>query len=276
MELNDSLNTNSIFRISSNLSLNKSLLFLPNKRIHKNQKAKTIVFHKKEKDFIFENCLLNQTHQNIIEIILSQSKYLELEDGRASFYFSKYQVLKSLGHAIKKNHKWLENKLEELKKTDLVIKSDITSNKITQGIISEHKTIKLKSKKSGQSLYGVIFSINFLEFLQSDLNLFYPELVLPILNLKYAVNQALVRYCLANNKINHPLIKLLSLIGVDKSKMSDRNFRNYVKYILEEKDKLNNNFGIIIREMKTKSGLGVFYSKHKKVYFLKNKHLDVT
>ena len=273
MELNDLFNKNSLCRITSVLFLNKNLVFLPNKRIHKDQKIKTIIFHKKDKDFIFENCLLNQTHQNIIEIILSQSKYSELEDGRMSFCFSKYQILKCLGHTIKKNHKWLEDKLEDLRKTDIVIKSDV--NSITQGIISEHKTIKLKSKISGKALYGIILSINFVQFLQSDLNLFYPELVPSILNLKHAVNQALVRYCLANNKINYSLVKLLSLIGVDKSKMSDRNFRNYIKSVLEEKDKLNNDFGIKIHEMKTKSGLGVFYSKHKKVYFFKNKHLDV-
>lgn len=247
----------------------RTAMFLPVKQVSKNFVFTDIEVKNNYGTVTLKDCKLTQVHRNIVDVIFSNYEPIRMLDGAVAFTFSKYDVLKELGHFTRRNTKWLETKLEDMRKASIVLLTDNSDKSIKcyQGVIREHQETILKSG-NGQPLYGVVFSSNFMKMFNHDLNIHSAKLTPIILQLKNAVTQAFARASISHRKLNIDLDEILLSIGVNKSNVTDRAYRKNRKAVLDEREALEQQLGIIIKPMeKDKNKWGVFYEQHQDVWF---------
>ena len=261
------MNTNK--RAVSTRLQSRTAMFLPVQQISKNFASCDIVVTNEYGTITLRECKLTQVHRNIIDVIFSSYEPIRFDDGSVAFSFSKYDLLKSLGHSARRNTKWLENKFEEMRKASVVLEANQSGRTTTgyQGVVREHQETRFKSSQ-GTPLYGVVFSSNFMKMFDIDLTVHSAKLTPKILGLEHAVTQAFVRACISHRQINRDLDEILVSIGVNHDSVSDRAYRKNRKSVLDEMEALESEFGIIIKPMQKDSNKwGVFYAQHKDVWF---------
>lgn len=261
--------------------LYKYPFFLPvfkNKnKINQNSK-KTIIMNNICKIDILSS-VLNQTHANIINTILYNVIDQKIDQINGKYYFlmvvALNEILKTLN--LGKNYFWFYKKINEIK-TAKFKAYDVSSDHKAMPCdsmpliidIIDYQGGKMQSRYIGfKKMYApykvVIFSPLFTYLMQNYLIVSYPKtLFLKIRELKYSVNQAIVRYCLASGNVNESLEKLLVKLDVATGKIDSKDhFINkylklqYFSHIKEEQDKLLEYFNIEIKPLKNKE-LGVF------------------
>ncbi|MCG3817983.1 hypothetical protein I3256_18750 [Photobacterium damselae] len=256
-------------RAVSTRLVSRTAMFLPVKQVSKNFASTDIEVVNNYGTITLRDCKLTQVHRNIVDVIFSNYEPIKMAEGAVAFTFSKYDVLKELGHSSKRNTKWLETKLEEMRKASVVLVTDDKAKTSTsyQGVIREHQETVLKSG-NGQPLYGVVFSANFMKMFDHDLNIHSAKLTPIILQFEHAVTQAFARACISHRQLNVDLDEMLLSIGVNKANVSDRAYAKNRKAVLDEREALEQQLGITIQPMKKDSKKwGVFYEQHSDVWF---------
>lgn len=244
-------------------------MFLPVKQVSKNFTSTDIEVRNNYGVITLRKCKLTQVHRNIVDIIFSNYEPIKVDGGGVAFTFSKYDVLKALGHTHRFNNKWLENKLEDMRQASIVLQSDDDekSVKCYQGVVREHQETILKSS-NGQPLYGVVFSPNFMKMFNFDLNIHSAKLTPIILKFEHAVTQAFARACISHRQLNADLDEILQSIGVNKDTVTGRAYSKNRKHVLDEREALEHLLGISIKPMKKDSRKwAVFYKQHNDVWF---------
>lgn len=218
---------------------------------------------------------LTQTHQNIIDAILYCAEYARTTpEGRYVVLYQQSEVLKIMGHRRGTNQLWLKEKIRELSKVIMQYNSSWGNRtiKIEGHIVDSHNESKVQNDKTGKVYYGIVFSEHFRKFWQLDTGVDYFRLIPDILRLESAQAQALARYCLSQDTVNTALDAILSELHPNWKDMTLQN-RNKIKAgVLAEREAMEKSFGICLREIKSGENagkMGVFYTKHRAVYFQK-------
>lgn len=259
--------------------------FLPVSQVPVGFKGRTFNFSNQWGKCIVKDCLLTQTHQNIIDVIFDKSKLTKVApDGQILVVFSPYEILSAIGHKRKRNHKWLDDRLEDLRKTRVDI--EVNGVPITGGIVRKHAKSRMDNEDAQRrggiaknaKFWGVIFESEYSRFFLHDVKLHYQALLPEIIRLKHGVTQALVRFCLSHDRVNMVLDDILLAIGAFDYLEDEpepglitivtpvRTQQQIRKNIRDEAEDLKRDFGIELRRM-AGGREGVFYLKHPKVWF---------
>ena len=261
--------------------------FLPVSRVPKGFKGRDFNFSNQWGKCIVRECFLTQTHQNILDVIFDKSKLVKVApDGQIAVVFSPYEILSALKHKYKTNYKWLNDRLDDLRKTRIEI--EVNGVSITGGVVRKHAKSLLDNADAQRrrgfaenaKYWGVIFESEYSRFFIHDVKLHYQALLSELFRLKHGVTQAVVRFCLSHDQVNMALNDiLLAVRAFDRLKPEDEPEQGQVtlvtplrtqqqirKNIREEAEALKRDFGIEIKKM-AKGREGVFYRKHPKVWF---------
>ena len=225
--------------------------------------------------------LLNQTHRSILDIIFSEFQSVDQGANGVGFIFTKYEILKQLGHANpSSNTSWLSQKFEDMRKTSIICeyKKDGFTHKIYEGIVTKHQVIKSSDTNNREIKYGVLFSPSFMQLFDKETNIYSEKLTSTIIKFTNAPSQALIRYCLASKYVNKPLDDVLAEIGMlvkdnknlsqdSPSAISIQAYNSHKRKIMADKNELLEAFGIRIDDLANGSGKCIRYEKHKDVYF---------
>ena len=259
--------------------------FLPVSQVPKGFKGRTFNFSNQWGKCMVRDCLLTQTHQNILDAIFKNSKLTKVApDGQILVVFSPYEILSDIEHKHKTNYKWLDDKLEDLRKTRVDI--EVNGVPVTGGIVRKHAKSRMDNEEAQRrggiaknaKYWGVIFESEYSRFFLHDVKLHYQALLPEIFRLKHGVTQALVRFCLSHDRVNMAMDDVLLALGAFDYLEDEpepglitivtpvRTQRQIRKNIRDEAEALKRDFGIEIRKMG--NGMeGVFYQKHPKVRF---------
>jgi len=261
--------------------------FLPVSQVPSGFKGRTFNFSNQWGMCVVRDCFLTQTHQDIIDAIFANSKLIRTApDGQILVVFSPYAILAAIGHKHKTHYKWLDDRLEDLRKTR--VDMEINGLRITGGIVRKHAKSLLDNEDAQRrggiakdaKFWYVLFESEYSRFFLHDVKLHYEALLTEIFRLKNGVTKALVRFCLSHDQVNMALDDVLLAIGAFDSLRSEdepdpdwitivtpvRTRRHIVKQVRDEIEALEKDFGIELR--KTADGReGVFYQKHPKVWF---------
>ena len=179
---------------------------------------------------------LNQLHRDILDIALyygDSSLEEKTNDTRPIRLFTLYQMQKYLKYKSKFNNKWLDEKIQELKRTTINIKID------KNGDWAEFNIIDIAKYSEKQKKYAIVISDLYMLFFQKEISVGYKEYLPNILSLKNPQSKALARYILTHsNDFQIDLDKAMQYIGIDKNRMTKRNFNWNKNKILEDEDKL--------------------------------------
>jgi len=261
--------------------------FLPVSQVPNGFKGRDFNFSNQWGNCIVRDCFLTQTHQDILDAIFDKSKLTRTApDGQIAVVFSPYEVLAAIKHKHKRNHAWLDKRLEDLRKVR--VDTELNGDRITGGIVRKHAKSRMNNEEAQRrggiaknaKYWGVIFESEYSRFFLHDVKLHYQALLTEIFRLKHGVTKALVRFCLSHDQVNMALDDVLLAIGsFDRLSPEDepdpdwitivtpaRTRRHIVQQIREEAVALKRDFGIELRKM-ADGREGVFYQKHPKVWF---------
>jgi hypothetical protein len=223
--------------------------------------------------------LLTEKHRDVlIACLLSCHNKGLKEDGSLALLFSLRQVLKKLG-VEEHNQLWLIGKLKELRFAPFtVIDKNDKNLQYPFTILSELKLSKVLNEnidggfmKNKIYYYYAAISKEFIEFMHYDVQIYINKHILEsIIELKSAEAKTLAWYCLSQNKLNKDLEDVLKELLVLSDKTSKQVKSLKLNNIKEEYENLRDKFGIEVKSMQNRR-LGVFYTKHKSVYFRNNK-----
>lgn len=258
------------------------IFFAPYLKLPSNFRGKKSVKEVKinNKDVLIEKyfTILTEKHRDIlIACLLSADKKALRKDGGYAILFSLRRVLKNL-RLNKNNQAWLIEKLKELRFAPFTaIDKNDKNLQYPFTILSGLKPSKVLNENAGGFMknktyyYYAEISKEYIEFMRYDIQIFINKHILEsILELKNAETKALVWYCLSQNKLNKDMKNILLELGILSDKTSKQMKRLKLNNIKEEWQNLKDKFGIEIKKMQTER-IGIFYEKHKSVYFLNNK-----
>lgn len=247
----------------------RTAMFLPVMKLSGSFDGSTdIVVENSVGKITLRDCKLTQVHRNIVDLIFSNHEPIKTYDnGDVAYVFSKYEILKLLGHEAKRNGHWLERKFEEMRMASVVLEIENAerSDVKYQGVITRHQETLIKGAMN-QPLYGVIFSEAFMAMFDADIRIHSALLTNKIIHLQHAVTQAFTRCCISHRKLNRDLEEMLEYIGINKERLAQRTYRRKIREIVSEAEELRDVFGIDIRKMKN-GKWGVFYEQHEDVWF---------
>ncbi len=218
-------------------------LFSPYKKLRKDQlatKDNSVTIETSFGTVIFENGLLDQTHRDIVQILLTYPKEFGLRlfyDGfnreRRQFEFTPYQLGKYLG--VKHYHKdWILGKLQEM------VTCAFTLIPKSNEPLKDHFEGKRQPKR-GQVYTPILFyakeikngkievemSPFFLEAYNFDTAIHTEKLTSELLKIEEAYNKALVHHCLTHSKRSFSLEMLMANLGLPTR---ERNLVLYNRY----------------------------------------------
>lgn len=248
----------------------RAIMFLPLYRsegMHKLGKDESVtVFKNNHAEVSVKGRLLTQIHRNILDAIFSYYEPARTNtDGSVSYAITLHSLMKHLGDKHARNHSWLRDRLDDMMMVVLITKTNDGWTNHSH-ILSGHRYSEKASNRNGDPMYVVTFDPYFLNYLRYDLHVHTEKLTPQILNLKHAPTQALVRYLISHTETNKALDEVLTTIGVFRDDITDRGKRYLQAAILQEREALERDFGIIFKKM-SNGKLGVFYKQHGTVWF---------
>jgi hypothetical protein len=193
----------------------KNNIFLPYEKEKKEPIVNFIVFDLFGIKITINGYKLNQLHRDILDIALfygDSSLEEKTTDKRPIRLFSLYQIQKHLQYKSKFNNKWLDEKIQELKRTTINIKID------GEGW-AEFNIIDIAKYSKKQNKYAIIISDLYMMFFEKEISVNYKEYLQNILSLKNPQSKALARYIISNSTdFQIDLDKAMQLIGINKEK----------------------------------------------------------
>lgn len=235
-------------------------IFAPVSKISSKEKYKNEFILFEDNKFLIKGygVKLTQIHRDILEIILFHGKQIE-KDKFAGRIITLWEIQKHL-NLNGKNNTWIKNKIGELKRASILMKNKKTNKQIELSIIRAYKLDDELNK------YAILFEEIYLQFFEINISLNYKNLLKDILNLKYPITKAVIRYLLTfktKHQIN--IDKLLEKVGVNGSKRTKQRER---KKLIEELGKVGQKFNIEIKNISNKNdtkNYTIIYSKHPEV-----------
>ena len=252
----------------------RASVFLPVKEVPRAHPDMTIVVMENQWGKVtLKRCRLTQTHANLRDAILANAELIrKAPDGRIAVLYSPGKVLREMRNKGK-NHAWLYRKLEEMAVTLIEVETPNFKatgpmvNRILESKVGMGCRIPGKDGKKIEPHFQLVIFDPFISYLfDVDVGLHYKDLLPVIFDLKHAVTQALVRFCLSHDQVNMALIDLLTALGAVNNGTYARTRQRVMKQIRNEAEVLERDFGITIRNMED-GREGVFYKKHPKVRF---------
>ena len=178
---------------------------------------------------------LNQLHRDILDIALyygDSSLEEKTIDNQPVRLISLYEIQKHLNYKSRFNNKWLDEKMQELKRTTINIKID------GEGW-AEFNIIDIAKYSEKQKKYAIVISKWYMMFFEKEISVGYKKYLKDILDLDNPQSKALARYILTHsNDFQIDLEKTMQYIGIDKNRMTKRNFNWNKSKILENTEKL--------------------------------------
>lgn len=247
--------------------------FLPVKELPRTAPGWTLVVTENQWGKVtLKRCRLTQTHNNIRDAILANAELIrKAPDGRIAVLYSSGKVLREMGNKGK-NHAWLYQKLEDMAMTLIEVETPNFKatgpmiQRVVQSKVGMGRTLPGKREKKEAHFQLVIFDPFVSYLFNVDIGLHYRELLPAIFDLRYGETQALVRFCLSHDKVNMAFADVLIALNAIKGKTTERAKRKIRKKIRDEREALERDFGITIREMED-GREGIFYKKHPLVRF---------
>jgi len=213
----------------------KNNIFLPYEKEKKEPIENLVIWDILKIRVTINGYKLNQLHRDILDIALyygDSSLEEKTIDNQPVRLISLYEIQKHLNYKSRFNNKWLDEKMQELKRTTINIKID------GEGW-AEFNIIDIAKYSEKQKKYAIVISKWYMMFFEKEISIGYKEYLEIILSLKNPQSKALVRYVLTySNDFNIDLDKAMQYIGIDKNRMTPQNFRWNRSKILEDEDKL--------------------------------------
>lgn len=214
--------------------------------------------------------VLTQVHRNILDLVFSRfnASALSDESGQTRITVDPYRLQKALG-VTPTSHTWLLRKLNELAEVKLVIvdfrRRRTTVCRVLDAVTFEHPHTKnerpARARLALRQTYFLRFSPEFMHLYREDIRVKYLPLVGAILQLRHAINQALVRFCLTHSNVNcWALDHVLVWLGASRAGMSRRSVRRIKQHVRAEAATLRAAFGIRVENDR------VSYTQHDVVY----------
>ncbi len=279
------------------VNLARSNIFYPALKLSKKIKRTTSAIVENDWYRIEFDQMMDQTDSNIIISILSASRFSQLwDDGSMTFFFSLGEIQKFLGiNAGKKQH-WIKDKLLEMRKINIIIKSKHAHDYLVTSIVRKFRYVdpKVLAGKSEQiqkkykvfndnrhvygdnTLFFVQFESEFIKMLHEDINIYCNKLMPEILKIKSGTIQAIIKFLITHKEIQISLDKLLQTVGlrtIAEAKqtpgyiyVSEQRYKQIKSEIRSQKEMLKEKFGIEITDndlIKYKQHEDVWYSKIK-------------
>ena len=239
----------------------KNNIFLPYEKEKKEPIKSLVIFELGGIKITINGYKLNQLHRDILDIALyygDDSLEEKTFDKRPIRLISLYEIQKHLQYKSRFNNRWLDEKIQELKRTTINIK-------INRLGWAEFNIIDIARYSEKQQKYVIIISDWYMRFFEKEISIGYKEYLSLILSLKNPQSKALARYILSHsNDFQIDLDKAMEHIGINRNKMSIQNFRWNKNKILEDVEKLKE----LNIEFIKKSN-----DKRKKDYLIKYKKL---
>jgi len=243
---------------SEHNAYNLMSLFLPYTKLSKDQIAtkdnpKTVQVS--VGTVIFENVLLDQTHQDIIQILLTFPKEFGLKlfydpngTERRSFEFTAYQMSKYLGtkHG---NKEWVFKKLEEMATCTFTLFTKATESLKQENKVQVYSRVLFYAHENSAGKLEVEISPFFLEAYNFDTAIHTEKLTAELLKIEEGYNKALVHHCLTHSKRSFSLEMLMANIGLPTREENSVLYNRYRNYITkpENQEKLKK-FGITFEQ----------------------------
>lgn len=264
--------------LNSNSSIIESRfpIFLPTQKITKLSWYEKFIHDKRRlqinsklDDGIYEvtifNEILTQTHRNILDILLSKLKEMEIKENKKSFsvYISRYEIFKKLNVSAA-NYKWLEEKLEEAKNFSCKVKIKTTSiNKtfmfgIIDSFIIDNNTGNLK----------VSFSPTYMELLANNPLLEYKDLVEEVIKLKHPFIERAIRYLFTHKMQTISFNNLFEIISCN---LFTKTKKSKIKKELYQKQFYLKKFGISIQGLPNED-YRILYNRPELIKYLSTKN----
>jgi len=234
-------------------------IFAPLLKISNNEKYKNEFVVYEDNDFIvkLQGTKLTQIHKDILDITFFYGKNYKKDNlfGKA---ITLYAIQKKLNYKKKNNHKWIINKLEELKRTNIQIIRKQDKAKLEFSIL--RATIIDPIEKQ----YAILIEELYLMFFESFISVNYKPLLDKVLNLENGTTKAIVRYLFTFKEHQINIDKLLKRIGVN---CGQRTFEKHRKATIEELKKYGNLFGIEVIPAKFLKDYVIKYKKPAEIKF---------
>ena len=234
-------------------------LFAPLLKISSKERYKTEFLVYEDDEFIvnLQGIKLTQIHKDILDIALYFGKDYKKNEliGKT---ISLYEIQKKLNYKKKNNNRWIERKLEELKRTNIQIIRKKDKAKL------EFSILRAILIDPSINQYAILFEELYLLFFENFVSINYKPLLQDILNLENGVTKAVIRYFLTFREHQINVDKLLKKVGIQGD---ERNLRKHRKTLLNELNKVKNIFGIEIIEGKNLKDSVIRYKKPQEVKF---------
>lgn len=208
---------------------------------------------------------INQAHRDILDAFIVAGKKVR-SGQRVAVLANLSDVLRVLGHKTMNNHRWLKEKLENMRKTPMkIVRLHDGRNIIVTSIVQKFAYSEKYKKEECKHLFGmgdlflVVFSEEFTSLMLDDFLLHMkPETIKAIINLPKRVEflKLAVRYILTHEKINMKLEDLLRHLNIT---ISDRTLRYYKLTIKKYVDYLKQHFNITV--VRKDNDIYLFYKK---------------
>lgn len=237
-------------------------IFAPNSRgsssdIRKNE----VVYEDENYQVKISGVRLNQTHRDILDIILMHGEDVEKDMNRLlnqrGKKFSLYLIQKKLGFLSKGNGSWVKDKIKDLELSVIEIK-DI-KNKLDYSFHLSRSTVYSEKENSFIFYPEDIY----LSFFERQFSVGYQSKLDDILKIKSPQLKSCIRYMLSHSKGQKISIKkLMNKMGIVGS---DRYLRRIEKDILDEMEEKSEIFGITVKKGIKSSERVIEYSRLSEV-----------
>ncbi len=248
------------FRVApSNSKEIKFNLFAPLLKISSKERYKTEFLVYEDDEFIvnLQGIKLTQIHKDILDIALYFGKDYKKNESIGKT-ISLYEIQKKLNYEKKNNNKWIERKLEELKRTNIQIIRKKDKAKL------EFSILRAILIDPSINQYAILFEELYLLFFENFVSINYKPLLQDILSLEHAVTKASIRYLLTFKEHQINVDKLLNKIGVVGTQ---RTIERHRKKLLQELEEKGYKFGIEIIKGKNLKDSVIRYKKPQEVKF---------
>ena len=205
---------------------------------------------------------INQTHRDILDLILllGEKRVLRVEDEWN--ILTVFVPIKAIRDIKKVNHIWIIEKIEELKYVN--IEANILENQKRLGTVS-FNIISSFVTTSARDKYKIEFDRKYTRlFVEHDIPINYSSILTDIVSIKDQKIKAVIRYCLSQKEfVNKNLFDILKVLGYNAKEKSDRVQRKIKKAFADNSDLLKK-FNILYDRRKNT----VKYSRVKNIYHL--------
>lgn len=209
--------------------------------------------------------ILTQAHRDLIDCIMAvSSNTKELQGGDIAVYFQKSDALKKYGDKASKNHKWLDDKLNEIQNSSIELRDK-------KGNHYRFNILKLTAYSEAEETFGIIFTSEYRKYIESQLTIGYLAELDKLLTIDSALLKSIIRFFWTHKDAwKMDIDNLLSTVGYPLD--SEQMVRSAKREIEANLDQLEE-FGIFSIEEKIIEGKR---KKVKRLLYRKPENSEIT